>query len=167
MALAMVAGTLLALLARQRLTALAGLAIVGLTVALFWAFFRNPDLALTQLAVEAISGLLLLMIFARMPQMGPERTPLTRRTLDAVVAGAMGLMAFALTLLANGTRLFPSISDYFTEHSLKSAGGHNIVNVILVDFRGLDTLFETTVLGVAGVAIVALLVRRPQRGGAD
>ena len=141
---------------RQRLRAILALGVVGLMSALIFARFSAPDLALTQIAVEIASTLLLLLALKFLPQQAvPEKVD-WRRARDIVLALGGGVV-IALLAYAVMTRPFDSISQYFLEQSVPGGGGRNVVNVILVDFRGFDTLGEITVLLIAAVAIVALL----------
>jgi multicomponent K+:H+ antiporter subunit A len=141
---------------RRRLIALISLSAVGLMVSLAFVRFSAPDLALTQLAVEVVSMLLLLLALYFIPQYSPAETTARRKARDTVLAGLAGLGLAALTW-AITTRPPDSISNYFVEHSKPEGGGANIVNVILVDFRGFDTVGEITVLAIAALAIYALL----------
>ncbi len=146
------------LLHRQRLTALIIMGAVGLVVALIFVKFSAPDLALTQLSVEVVTVVLLLLALYFLPQTGPAESSGVRRTRDAVLAVAAGGGAAALAW-AVLTRPYESIAGYFLDKSLPEGGGGNVVNVILVDFRGYDTLGEITVLALAGLGIYAMLER--------
>ena len=154
----------------HRLVALALLSVVGLVMCLSFAWFSAPDLALTQLAVEVVTTVLFLLGLRWLPKRVEADDPLTRgrarwrRGRDFVLAlliGA-GLSALSYAML---TRQAPqSISPFFIEHALPEGGGSNVVNVMLVDFRGFDTLGEITVLGIVGLTVYALLRRfRPPR----
>jgi multicomponent K+:H+ antiporter subunit A len=143
---------------RQRLTALLSLGAVGLVVSLAFVHFSAPDLALTQLLVEVATVLLLMLALHWLPDTSahaPVDTPgrLTRDALVALAAGA-GLAALAYMVLG---RPLDSISPFFLQNSKTLGGGDNAVNVIIVDFRGYDTLGEITVLGIAALVIHALL----------
>ncbi len=154
----------------HRLAALAMLGIVGLALCLTFAWFSAPDLALTQLAVEVVTIVLFLLGLRWLPRRLPQDEPRVRgrawwrRRRDAVVAVAAGAGLSALSY-AMLTRHAPeSISPFFLEHALPEGGGTNVVNVMLVDFRGFDTLGEITVLGIVGLTVYALLRRfRPPR----
>jgi multicomponent K+:H+ antiporter subunit A len=149
---------------RRRFTALILLSVVGLIVALAFVRFSAPDLALTQLSVEMVTIVLLLLALYFLPQRSPAESTSARRARDVVLAAAAGLGVFAL-VLAVLTRPLDSISRFHLEHSVPGGGGTNVVNVILVDFRGYDTLGEIVVLAIAALAIYALLdgVRIPPR----
>jgi len=138
--------------------------VVGLAASLTFLGFSAPDLALTQVSVDIVSTVLLLMGLALLPQFSPKESTAVRKGLHAMLALAGGLGMSALTWLVL-TRDHDSISWYFLEQSLPKGGGSNVVNVILVDFRGYDTMGEITVLGIAAVGVLALMdgmrARRP------
>jgi multicomponent K+:H+ antiporter subunit A len=141
---------------RNRLLALVLLSITGLIVALAFIRFSAPDLALTQLSVEVVSIILLLLALYFLPRHGPLESGTPRRLRDAAVAGiaggGIGLLCWEIL-----TRPHQSISDFHLEQSVPGGGGTNVVNVILVDFRGFDTLGEITVLAIAAVGIYTML----------
>ena len=141
---------------RQRLLALIILGVVGLIVALVFIKFSAPDLALTQLSVEVVTVVLILLALYYLPPFTPkESSPIKLRS-DIILSVLGGIGVFVLTL-AVLSRDYVTIGDYFLANSLLGGGGTNVVNVILVDFRGFDTLGEITVLGIAGISIFALL----------
>ncbi|MFT7116950.1 MAG: multicomponent K+:H+ antiporter subunit A [Rhodoferax sp.] len=138
--------------------------VIGLVTALCFVGFSAPDLALTQLTVEVVSTVLLLMGLALLPSQTPHESSSARRWRDALLAlaGGAGLAWLAWVML---TRDHDSIAWYFLNHAAIAGGGTNVVNVILVDFRGYDTLGEITVLGIAAIGVLALMdgmrTRRP------
>jgi len=140
----------------RRLLALLLVGVVGLAVSLAFVRFSAPDLALTQLLVEIVTVLLLLLAMYFMPAGSPPEPSRLRLARDIVVAVAAGggVAALAWALL---TRPLDTIAWYYLENAKPEGGGYNVVNVILVDFRGFDTLGEITVLGIAAVGILALL----------
>ncbi|MBL8251475.1 MAG: DUF4040 domain-containing protein, partial [Candidatus Competibacter sp.] len=143
---------------RQRLIALILTGAVGLVVALAFVKFSAPDLALTQLAVEMVTVVLLLLALYFLPQHTPAETAALPRVghIALAVAAGGGAAALAWAVL---TRPYDSIAGYFLANSVPGGGGANAVNVILVDFRGYDTLGEISVLALAGLGIYALLER--------
>lgn len=154
--IAVVAALASVVMHRQRLTAVILVGVVGLTTALTFAYFSAPDLALTQLSVEVVSTALLLMALALLPQVGPKESSNGRRVRDialAVLAGA-GVTALMWAVL---TRPLESIAWYYLAESMPKGGGTNVVNVILVDFRGFDTFGEITVLGIAAIGALSLM----------
>ncbi len=144
------------MLHRQRFVALVLIGAVGLLVSLIFVKFSAPDLALTQLSVEVVTVILLLLALYFLPQHTPVESGGGRRLRDGLLATLAGLGVGALAW-AVLTRPYTSIADYFLANSVPGGGGHNVVNVILVDFRGFDTLGEITVLALAGLAIYAML----------
>jgi len=141
---------------RQRLFALITMSVVGLGVAMIFARFSAPDLAMTQLSVEVVTMILLLLALFYLPQQSRKLSSPARRWRDAGIATVIGGGIAALTY-AIISRPFETISGYFLEHSVPGGGGHNVVNVILVDFRGYDTFGEITVLALAALGIFAML----------
>ena len=151
-------GTALVLQHHRRYRAVVLVGGVGLVTSLTFLGFSAPDLALTQLSVEIVSTVLLLMGLALLPPTTPRESTTGRRLRDAglALAGGGGIAWLAWLML---TRDHDSIAWYFLEQSVPKGGGSNAVNVILVDFRGYDTFGEITVLGIAAVGVLALLDR--------
>ena len=143
---------------RYRLVSLLMLSVVGLVVSLTFARFSAPDLALTQLSVEVVTMILLMLALFFLPQKTPRESSAHRTIRDIALASALGMVVASLNY-AVLTREIDSISRFFIDNSVPGGGGHNVVNVILVDFRGFDTLGEITVLAIAGLAIFKLLNR--------
>jgi multicomponent K+:H+ antiporter subunit A len=141
---------------RRRLVALLMLSVVGLLVALAFVRFSAPDLALTQLSVEMVTMVLLMLALYFLPAYTPGESSSLRGLRDFVLAGGFGTLV-ALLVYAVLSRPYESIAHFFIDNSLSGGGGSNVVNVILVDFRGFDTLGEISVLAIAGVGIYALL----------
>lgn len=141
---------------RERFYALVLLSVVGLTVALAFARFSAPDLAMTQLSVEVVTIVLLMLALYYMPSWTPMESSKAQRIRDIFIALAAGT-GMTLITLAMLTQPFSSISEFFLENSKPGGGGTNVVNVILVDFRGFDTLGEITVLAIAALGIYAML----------
>ncbi len=155
-------------LLRARLGAIASLGAVGLLITLIYVIYSGPDLALTQLLVETLTLVLLLVVFYFLPRFFEERSSGLGRLRDVAIASGVGGLVMLLTLMVLGQRpeqLLPDISQFYMEQSLPAAHGANVVNVILVDFRALDTMGEITVLLIAMLGIFALLklrVEEPQ-----
>ncbi|WP_027967743.1 monovalent cation/H+ antiporter subunit A [Halomonas halocynthiae] len=147
-----------AALHRRRLVSLMMLSMVGLLVSLTFARFSAPDLALTQLSVEVVTMILLMLALFFLPQKTPRESSMPRLLRDLSLAGGLGVIVASLNY-AVLSRETTSISDFFIANSVPGGGGHNVVNVILVDFRGFDTLGEITVLAIAGLAVLKLLNR--------
>lgn len=154
------------LLHRRPLVALMLLGVAGLMVSLGFLRFAAPDLALTQLSVEVVTIVLLLLALRYLPQVTAAESGAARRWRDAVLAGLGGLGVAALTF-AMLTRPFETISGWQIAHSVPGGGGTNVVNVILVDIRGFDTMGEIAVLAMAALGLHALLqgLRLPPAAG--
>jgi len=148
---------------RRRLTALILIGAVGLVVALVFVKFSAPDLALTQLSVEVVTIILLLLALYFLPPESPAESGKSRRWRDGTIAALAGAGA-ALLAWAVLTRPADSLADWFLANSVPGGGGTNVVNVILVDFRGFDTFGEITVLAIAALGIFALLENLRLRG---
>ena len=151
---------------RQRLTALLLMGAVGLAVSLVFVYFSAPDLALTQLLVEVATVILMMLALNWLPDTSEldARDTRARRVRDAVIALTAGGGMAALAWMVLG-RPFDSISPFFLETTLELGGGANAVNVIIVDYRGFDTLGEITVMAIAALVIHALLADwQPTRG---
>jgi multicomponent K+:H+ antiporter subunit A len=141
---------------RDRFIAVLMLGLVGLMTSLLFARFSAPDLALTQLLVEIVTVILVLLAMYFLPAATPSEASVSRRARDTLLAVLAGSGAAALTY-AMLTRSTDSISAFHLAESKPGGGGTNVVNVLLVDFRGFDTLGEITVLGIAAVGILVML----------
>jgi len=161
-----VTGAIVAAKTRSRLLAAAALGLAGFGVALMFILLGAPDLAMTQFLVETLIVVVLLLVMQRIPEMlSASTTPLVRAR-DVVVAAACGLTTTAVLLAVLRQPFDPTLADFFVAESVPGGFGRNIVNVILVDFRALDTLGEIAVLGVAALGAFALLWRAPAPGRA-
>ncbi|MDX1974017.1 MAG: hydrogen gas-evolving membrane-bound hydrogenase subunit E [Candidatus Sumerlaeia bacterium] len=170
------------LISRQKLVRLVSLSIAGMMVAIFFLLFNAPDLVLTQVLVEIVSLMMFLLLLGNLPRrmIEPERS--LKDFAPAVLAGVVGLFFAVITYAASQPNLRPEpILDgnrthfaYYRDYTkyppaddpeAHSGGGANMVNVILVDIRGIDTMGEITVLGIAALGAVALisLARRQKR----
>ncbi|GGW83216.1 monovalent cation/H+ antiporter subunit A [Alteromonas halophila] len=147
-----------AVLHKRRMVALITVSVVGLVVSVAFARFAAPDLALTQLAVEIVTVILLMLALFFLPQKTPAESSPVRIVRDLAIAALLGGIVATINY-AMITRPLDSISDFFLANSKTGGGGTNVVNVILVDFRGFDTLGEITVLGIAALGIFKLLTR--------
>lgn len=153
---AMVLATIFVTRTTSRLAAIAALGIVGAGMAVTFLVFGAPDLAKTQLAIETLSVLLFLFILYRLPplrQLSTKTQQWRDLMLSTVVGTFFGLLVWGLASVDGASRLSP----FFAEQSLAKGKGHNVVNVILVDFRGIDTMGEITVLAVAALGVLALI----------
>ncbi len=145
------------MITKSRMVSIIMLGAVGFSMALFFVFFRAPDLALTQLAIETVTTTLFLVCFYHLPKV--SKLPETRqfKLTNLIVAVMVGAVSILIGLSAYSHRIFESISEYHIEHVYDLAAGKNMVNVVLVDFRGYDTVFETVVFAIAGIGIYILM----------
>jgi multicomponent Na+:H+ antiporter subunit A len=143
--------------ARNRLFAILALGIQGLAVALIYMLFGAPDLSFTQFMVEILSVVILALVMTRLNLDDED----SRTAEDLLRDGGLALLCgVAVTMLLFAVlqgALDPRLSDFFNANSAPVAHGRNVVNVILVDFRALDTLGEIAVVMTAGIAILALI----------
>ena len=145
--------------AHQRLIALLVLGVVGLVVSLAFVWFSAPDLALTQLLVEVATMILMMLALRYLPAQTQRDDDDAHRLRDMLFAGLGGL-GLGATAWAVMMRPFDSLSGHYLERALDEAGGTNVVNVVIVDFRGFDTFGETMVMAAAGLVIHALIADR-------
>ena len=153
-------GAVGAALVPRRLAAALFLSVVGYGMAALFVVEGAPDLALTQVSVETLTTVLFVLVLRRLPRRFSRPTRAGRGP-RLVASIAVGLFVFVFALAAADSRTAPPVSDEMVARAYPDGHGKNIVNVILVDFRGFDTMGEITVLGVAVVGAVALARARP------
>ncbi|WP_226583223.1 Na+/H+ antiporter subunit A [Halobacillus litoralis] len=151
-------------LTNNRIAAILILGVVGYGLSMLFVIYRAPDLALTQLIVETVTVALFLLVFYHLPKLRKKDEPVSTKVLNLIISIGFGSLMTMVAISSHSSKLFDSIADYFVKNSYKLGGGDNIVNVILVDFRGLDTLFEIVVLGIAAMAIFGLIRLRKTKG---
>ena len=156
--IAITAGAAIAglLVAHSRLSAIIFAGLAGIASTITFVLLSAPDLALTQLLIETVTIILFLSVFRFLPRLKRYQRPRPIAVADAFLATGVAATMFT-TLIAVQTPIAERIKDYFLENSKKLAGGDNVVNVILVDFRGYDTMGEITVLAIVAVSVYALL----------
>lgn len=156
-AILLVAGATAATIATRRFTAALLLGLVGYGMALLFVVQGAPDLALTQFAVETLSIVVFLLVLRRLPdRFERPRQPVVGQVARVAVSASVGVFVVLLAIAAAGSRSAAPVSRAMSERALSEGYGKNIVNVILVDIRGMDTLGEITVLVAAGIGITAL-----------
>ncbi|HIV82587.1 MAG TPA: Na+/H+ antiporter subunit A [Candidatus Salinicoccus merdavium] len=153
------------LVTSSRMVSIIMLSVIGFSLSLLFVFFRAVDLALTQLAVEAIITSLFLLAFFHLPKSARHEERRRFRLNNMIISVAVGGISVIFGIAAYSNRLFDSISQFYIDNVYDLASGGNMVNVILVDFRGMDTLFETLVFGLAGLGVFILLRLRVNRKG--
>lgn len=151
-----VVGALITTQVVSKLAAVAALGTVGYGMAMLYVVFGAPDLAMTQFSIETLTVILFMLVIYRLPGFTPfsgRKTRISDGIFAAMVGGIMTILVLIITSAPLNSRLTP----FFAENSYIKAKGHNVVNVILVDFRGFDTMGEITVLSVAAIGVFALL----------
>ncbi|HOQ48422.1 MAG TPA: DUF4040 domain-containing protein, partial [Candidatus Kapabacteria bacterium] len=153
-----------ALISQGRLSAIASMGIVGALISLIYIIYGAPDLAMTQLSIETLSVILFVLVLYKLPRFFTY-SKLKTRIRDLVIALAFGSIFTIIIIFVSAYGKFDSgLSEYFAQTSYLIGHGKNIVNVILVDFRGFDTMGEITVLAIAAVGVYSLLRLRKQGG---
>ena len=148
--------------ARTNMSAVLSLGTVGYGVALMYALLGAPDLAMTQFAVETLTVVIFVLVFYQLRGFG-DLSSTAVRVRDAMVAAAAGVLVTTLVLFVGASGTTSRLSAYFADAAPRLAHGRNVVNVILVDFRGFDTLGETTVLVTVAIGVRALLLIGKER----
>ena len=144
--------------ARSRMLGVAALGVVGFSVALLFLTLGAPDLSMTQFLVETLIVVIILLVLRHLPVIAREAPTRARsRLFDGVLSLGVGAVMTLLALAVLRVPFDPSVSTFFAEESVPSGFGSNIVNVILVDFRALDTLGEIAVLAVAALGAYVLV----------
>jgi len=154
-----VSGALGAIFSKRRITKLIMLAFSGYALAVFFVLYRAPDLALTQILVESVLLFFLLLAFRNLPDLQKDTRSFTQKGLHLTVAAFSGVCVAMLVLWANLNPVART-TEALSELSAGEAQGLNVVNVILVDFRGADTFGEIVVLAIAALGVVCLLRAR-------
>lgn len=154
-----------ALLVPRRFSAALFLGAAGYSMAGLFVYYGAPDLALTQVTIETLSTLAFVLVLRRLPSRFERELTNRHRATRVTIAALVGITVFVFALVAASGSLGSSVSDDIVARAVPDGHGHNIVNVILVDFRGLDTMGETTVLVAASIGAVALARagRRPRQ----
>ncbi|QCR30800.1 Na+/H+ antiporter subunit A [Lysinibacillus sp. SGAir0095] len=153
--------------AKSRITAVLLNGVIGYAIAFFFVIFRAPDLALTQLVVESVTTALYLICFKYLAELKPEPSSKRLKLSNGLISILVGATVTLIGLAVINYEKFESISAYF-EDSYKLAGGKNIVNTILGDFRAFDTMLEVVVLFIAGLGVYALIkLKAAKKGDAD
>ena len=157
-----VMGAGVTILTRSRITAIAGLGVVGIGIALLFIVYGAPDVAITQLLVETLVVVLVALAALRLPSLPRDRVG-PRRVADGILAAAVGLLTTVAVLAVLTVPLDLRLTEFFEAASWPEAFGRNIVNVILVDFRALDTFGEIAVVLAAALGAYALLRQKGAR----
>ena len=152
----MIISALFVTVTKSRLSAIAALGVVGFGVVVIFIMHGAPDLAITQFAIEVLTVILFVIVLFKLPvfaNLSPRRIKIR----DVFISLFAGFTVFLILYMITNESMKPLISDYYARNSFIAANGRNVVNVILVDFRGLDTMGEITVLAIAAFGVYALL----------
>lgn len=142
---------------KERIIAVILLGTIGFMMALLFVMFRSADLGLTQLAIETVTTTLFLLVLSKLPDREGYTHSVKLNVPHLIISIGVAVMVIIIGYSAYSNRLFESISHFHIDNVYELAAGGNMVNVILVDFRGFDTLFETLVFGIAGIGIYSLM----------
>jgi len=151
-----VGAALAAAVVRRRISAVLFLGVTGYGMAALFLIRGAPDLALTQVAIETLSTVMFVLVLRRLPDRFERRSAVSLRAVRVVIAAAVAAGVFVFALVASGNRVADPVSEEMVARAYPDGHGRNIVNVILVDFRALDTAGEITVLAAAAIGAVAL-----------
>jgi multicomponent Na+:H+ antiporter subunit A len=146
-----------ALRSRRRLRAVILSGVTGYGTAMLFILHGAPDLALTQILVETTSLVIFVLVLRRLPAYFTDRPLSPRRYLRMALGAAVGVTVGLVMLVTTGSRTAEPVSAPYPEEAVEFGGGHNIVNVILVDIRAWDTLGEISVLVAAATGVASLL----------
>ncbi|MGE7949193.1 Na+/H+ antiporter subunit A [Lysinibacillus sp. NPDC093688] len=152
--------------AKGRVTAMLLNGVLGYSIAFFFVIFRAPDLALTQLVVESVTTALFLLCFKYLPDLMPEASRKKMQWSKVIISIFVGATVTLIGLAVVHFDRFEPVATYFND-SYKLAGGSNIVNTILGDFRAFDTMLEVVVLLIAGLGVYTLTKLKPRKEEAD
>ncbi|MBT8379398.1 MAG: putative monovalent cation/H+ antiporter subunit A [Ignavibacteria bacterium] len=158
-----IASTFLVITSVSRLKAIVAIGVVGFCIGIIFILYSAPDLALTTFAIETLTVILFVLVLYRLPKYLQFSNP-GSKIRDAIIAASVGIFMTMIVLLVTAGEMQSELKKYFAEASLAEGKGRNIVNVILVDFRAIDTLGEITVLAVAAIGVYALLKLRLKEG---
>ncbi len=161
--LIIILATFLVITSDSRLKAIVAIGVVGFCMGIIFILYSAPDLALTTFAIETLTVILFVLVLYRLPKYLQFSKPFSKIR-DTIIAASVGLFMTLIVLFVTADNMQSELKKYFAEASLPEGKGRNIVNVILVDFRAMDTLGEITVLAVAALGVFALLKLRLKKG---
>lgn len=148
--------------ARSRLTAVVAMGVVGYAICLMFVIYSAPDLAMTQFSIDTLTVILFVLVLSSLPKY-LSISDYKMRMIDGTLSIALGLVVTLISLQVLNEPVNKEVSNFYAENAYVLAKGKNVVNVILVDFRGIDTLIEISVLTVAALGVFSLLKLRLKR----
>jgi len=162
LAFIIIVSTLVLMHSSSRLKSVVALGVLGFSIGIIFVIYGAPDVALTTFAIETLNVILFVLVLYRLPRF-LRLSRSSNRIRDIIIAGAVGTFMAMIVLFATSFELSSELKEYFAASSLSEGKGRNVVNVILVDFRAIDTLGEITVLAIAALGVLAMLKLRPGR----
>lgn len=147
----------------SRLTAIAALGVIGYSICLIFVFYGASDLAMTQFAIDTLTVVLFVLVLFKLPPF-LKFTNSKIQFRDGVISGAFGILIALITLQALVSPADKTVSRFYADNVYLLAKGKNVVNVILVDYRGFDTMIETIVLSIAAIGVYSILKYKTQDG---
>jgi multicomponent Na+:H+ antiporter subunit A len=158
-AIILVGGVLYTVFTKSRLAAVAAMGVVGLAICLIFVFYSAPDLAMTQFSIDTLTVILFVLVLYRLPKY-LSLSDYKMRLRDGVLSLALGSIISILALQVLAEPVNNEVGDFYAKNAYLLAHGKNVVNVILVDFRGTDTLIEISVLAISAIGVFGLLKLR-------
>jgi multicomponent Na+:H+ antiporter subunit A len=143
----------------SRLAAVAALGVLGYAISLIFVFYSAPDLAMTQFSIDTLTVILFVLVLYRLPKY-LKLSDMRSRIRDIILALIFGALITTLALEVLSEPKYRETSEFYAENAYELAKGKNVVNVILVDFRGIDTMVEITVLVIAAIGVFGLMKLR-------
>ena len=157
--LVIILSTIFSVVSKSRIATIITMGVAGYGIALLFMYYSAIDLAITQIIVETLILVMFVLILQRLPIFA-RLSSKTTRIRDLLIALSFGTAMTVLALKSINVNFNHPISDFMIENSYDKAFGQNVVNVILVDFRALDTLGEVTVLVIAALGVFVLLKKK-------
>lgn len=155
----LIGAVFLAIPTPSRMTSVVALSGMGLSICLLFLFYSAPDLAMTQFTIDTLTVVLFVLVLFRLPPYLNFANPRVKLR-DTIVATLFGIIIALIAVQVLAVPKNSEISDYYGDNAYLLAKGKNVVNVILVDFRGMDTMFEIVVLSIAAIGVFSLLKLR-------
>ncbi|APG60591.1 putative monovalent cation/H+ antiporter subunit A [Christiangramia salexigens] len=157
--LILIAGIFYTVFTQSRLAAVVGMGVVGLSICLIFVFYSAPDLAMTQFSIDTLTVILFVLVLYKLPRY-LKLSDFKTRVRDGILSGIFGLLIATLSLQVLSEPVNKDIGNFYANNAYLEAHGKNVVNVILVDFRGSDTLIEISVLAIAAIGVFGLMKLR-------
>lgn len=158
----MIGAIIVSAVTMSRLTALIALGVVGYAICILYVMYSAPDLAMTQFAIDTLTVVLFVLVLFKLPPfLNFTNTKVKIR--DMLISAAFGTIIGLIALIVHNEPVRKEVSQYYADNAYKLAKGRNVVNVILVDFRAMDTMFEIVVLAMASLGVYSLLKLRVKK----